>query len=65
MSPYSVTVGRRGIPSLEVRLLVRADSKDAAGDLASAVAEQRHGGLFEARSIRRAPQSAEAVFDTA
>jgi hypothetical protein len=65
MNPYSVTVRRRGIPSLEVRLLVRADSKPAAGALAAAVAERQHGGLFEPRRIRRAPASAEAVYDAA
>jgi hypothetical protein len=65
MTPYSVTVRRRGIPALEVRLLVRADSKPAAGALAAAVAERQHGGLFEARRVRRARASAEAVFDAA
>ena len=65
MNPYSVTVRRRGIPALEVRLLVRADSRAAAGALAAAVAERQHGGLFEPRRIRRAHVSAEAVYDAA
>jgi hypothetical protein len=65
MTSYSVNVRRRGIPALEVRLLVRAESKTAAGALAAALAEQRHGGMFEPRSIRRARASAEAVFEAA
>ena len=65
MNPYSVTVRRRGIPSLEVRLLVRADSKTAAGALAAAVAEQQHGGLFEPRRVRQARVNPEAVYDAA
>ena len=65
MNPYSVTVRRRGIPSLEVQLLVRADSKTDAGALAAAIAERQHGGLFEPRRIRRAHESAEAVYDAA
>ena len=65
MNPYSVTVRRRGIPSLEVRLLVRASSKTAAGALAAAVAERQHGGLFEPRRVRRERTNAEAVYDAA
>jgi len=65
MNTYSVSVRRRGIPALEVRLLVRADSKPAAGALAAAVAERQHGGLFEPRRVRRAHVSAEAVCDAA
>ena len=61
MTPYSVTVRRRGVPALEVRLLVQESSKLAAG----ALAERRHGGLFEPRRIRRVPVRAEAVFDAA
>lgn len=65
MTPYSVTVRRRGIPALEVRLLVRADSRTAAGELAATLAERRHGGLFEPRGVRRARARAEAVYDAA
>jgi hypothetical protein len=65
MTPYSVTVRRRGVPALEVRLLVQESSKLAAGELAAALAERRHGGLFEPRRIRRVPVRAEAVFDAA
>ncbi len=65
MTPYSVTVRRRGVPPLETRLLVRASSKLAAGELAAAVAEQQHGGMFEPRRVRRAPVQADAVFDAA
>lgn len=65
MTPYSVIVRRRSVPALETRLLVRADSKLAAGQLAAAVAESRHGGMFEPRRVRRALVHGEAVFDAA
>lgn len=65
MTPYSVIVRRRGVPALEVRLLVQANDKPAAGELATALAEQRHGGMFEPRRVRRAFVHAEAVFDAA
>jgi hypothetical protein len=65
MTPYSVTVRRRGVPALEVRLLVQESSKLAAGELAAALAERRHGGLFEPRRVRRALVRADAVFDAA
>jgi hypothetical protein len=65
MNSYSVIVRRSGIPAFEVRLLVRADSRLAAGELAAALAERRHGGLFESRRVRRALVHAEAVFDAA
>jgi hypothetical protein len=65
MNSYSVTVRRSSIPALEVRLLVRADSKIAAGALAAAVAEQQQGGMFEPRTVRRARRNAEAVYDAA
>ena len=65
MNPYSVTVRRRGVPALEVRLLVQESSKVAAGELAAALAERRHGGLFEPRRVRRARVHGVAVFDTA
>jgi len=65
MTPYSVIVRRRGIPALEVRLLVRASSKLAAGELAATLAERQHGGMFEPRRVRRVRVHAEAVFDAA
>lgn len=65
MNPYSVIVRRRGVPAFEVRLLVRASSKPAAGELAAALAERRHGGLFEPRRVRRALVHAKAVVDAA
>ena len=65
MNPYSVTVRRRGVPELEMRLLVQESSKLAAGELATAIAERRHGGMFEARRVRRALVHDEAVFDAA
>jgi hypothetical protein len=55
MTPYYVTVRRRGSSPLEATLLVRAPSKDEAGGLAAAIAERRSGGMFEARKVRGAP----------
>jgi hypothetical protein len=58
MAAYFVTVKRRGASPLQLQLLVRAHSRDDAGDLACALAERAHGGLFEPRRIRRAPEDA-------
>ncbi|MGZ4334786.1 MAG: hypothetical protein ACXVRJ_11020 [Gaiellaceae bacterium] len=44
---------------------MRASSKPAAGELAAALAERQHGGVFEPRRVRRALVHAEAVFDAA
>jgi hypothetical protein len=52
---YSVTVQRSGVSPIRAQMLVAADSKRAAGDLASALAEQRRGGMFEAVEVRRIP----------
>ena len=65
MNPYSVTVRSIGIPRLEVRLIVRAESREAAGALASAIAERRHGGTFEARRVRTIADRAGLVIDAA
>ena len=54
MAAYFVTVKRRGISPIQVTMLVRAHSRDAAGELASVLAERERGGLFEPRRIRRA-----------
>ena len=51
---YFVTVERRGVAPLETRLLVRAPSRRAAGELASWLAERERGGMFEATMVRRA-----------
>jgi hypothetical protein len=55
---YFVTVRRTGVSPLVTRLLVRAPSRRAAGDLASCIAEQHRGGFFHAVSVRRAPKGA-------
>ena len=51
---YSVTVRRSASP-LRAQMLVAAESKRAAGELASALAEQNRGGMFEAVKVRRIP----------
>jgi len=63
MTAYSVTVRRRGVPRFDVRLLVGADSREAAGEIAAGIAELRHGGMFETRRIRRTTPPRAAVFD--
>jgi len=63
MTSYFVTVRRRGLPRFAVTLLVRADSREAAGELAAGIAELRHGGLFEPRRIRTTTPQALPVFD--
>jgi hypothetical protein len=62
---YFVTVERRGVSPLEVQLLVRAPSKQAAGELASSIAERRRGGFFEATKVRRAAKKESAFLPTA
>jgi hypothetical protein len=56
MSPYFVTVRRRGVAPLTVTMLVRADDPDAAAGLASVLAERDRGGMFEAERVRPAPR---------
>ena len=65
MNPYSVTVRSIGIPRLEVRLIVRAETREAAGALAAAIAEQQQGGTFEARRVRTIADRAGLVVDAA
>jgi hypothetical protein len=52
--PFYVTVERHGTSPLEAQLLVRAPTPEAAGELASCVAERQRGGMFEPRKVRRA-----------
>jgi hypothetical protein len=52
--PYLVTVERRGVSPLRTQLLVRAPTHDAAGELASSLAERTRGGMFETTNVRRA-----------
>jgi hypothetical protein len=65
MSAYFVTVERRGVSPLKLKLLVRAESKDAAGGLASAIAERERGGTFEPARVRAARRRHGLVFDEA
>jgi hypothetical protein len=58
MTAWYVTVSRGGVSPLRLELLVRAPSREAAGELASAVAERDRGGIFEAKRVRRAPAAA-------
>ncbi len=58
MSPYFVTVRRRGLSPFSVRVLVHARSKKEAGGLASALVERRSGGRFDVTHVRRADSAA-------
>jgi hypothetical protein len=58
--PYFVTVERRGVSPLHARLLVRAPTHQAAGELASCIAERARGGMFEATKVRRAAKRVSA-----
>ena len=49
LDTYSVTVRRSGVSPIRAEMLVAADSKRAAGELASAIAEQERGGIFGSR----------------
>jgi hypothetical protein len=65
MSAYFVTVERRGVSPLRIKLLVRADSKESAGGLASVLAERERGGSFEPMRVRPARRRRDVHFDTA
>jgi hypothetical protein len=65
MSAYFVTVERRGVSPLRLRLLVRAESKETAGELAAHLAERERGGTFEAARIRPARRRRGLQFDAA
>jgi hypothetical protein len=54
VTPYWVTVEHRGVAPVQARLLVRATSPESAGDLATWIAEHKHGGIFESKRVRRA-----------
>ena len=62
-APYRVTVERRGVAPLETRLVVRAASRRAAGELASSIAERKRGGMFEPTNVRSAPKDKVADYD--
>ena len=54
MDAYYVTIARRGVSPLKLKLLVRATSKDEAAGLATALAELERGGIFSASKARPA-----------
>ena len=60
VAPYFVTVERWGVSPLQVRLLVRAPSQRAAGELACWISERERGGTFEVTKIRRAAKKVSA-----
>ena len=65
MSAYFVTVERRGVSPLKLKLLVRADSEESAGGLAAVTAERERGGTFEPARIRPARRRRGLEFDAA
>jgi hypothetical protein len=65
MDAYFVTVERRGVSPLRLKLVVAAESKDAAGGLASALAERERGGTFEPARVRPARKRDGIAFDDA
>ena len=60
---WFVTVERRGASPLATQLLVRATSREAAGQLASHLAERSRGGFFEPTRIRRSRRAHRAFDD--
>ena len=52
MTSYRVTVRRRGVSPLNLTLVVAAQSRDEAAGIATALAESRRGGMFEAGRVR-------------
>jgi hypothetical protein len=65
MSAYFVTVERRGVSPLKLRLLVQAESEAAAGGLAAAIAERERGGMFEPARVKETRRRRGLVFDEA
>jgi hypothetical protein len=57
---YLVTVERRGVSPLRTQLLVRARSRQAAGELGAWIAERDRGGMFESTKVRRAARDESA-----
>jgi hypothetical protein len=58
--PYLVTVERRGVSPLRAQLLVRAPTREAAGELAGWLAERDRGGIFEVTKVRPAAKKVSA-----
>lgn len=59
MVPYQVTVRRRGPAPLTLTMLVGAESRESAAALATGLAEDERGGMFEADRVRVAPDASE------
>jgi hypothetical protein len=51
LKPYRVAVRRRGASPLKVKMVVKARSPKDAGGLASHLAEQERGGMFEPEHV--------------
>jgi hypothetical protein len=50
---YEVTIYRAGVSPLRLRTIVSAQDEQAAGELASVLAERERGGSFDPVAIRR------------
>ena len=59
MTPFQVTVRRRGPSPLTLTMLVGARSREEAAGLATGLAEHERGGMFEAGRVRVAPDASE------
>ena len=63
MSPFQVTVRRRGNSPLTLTMVVAAESAGQAAGLATTMAEFQRGGMFEAGRIRPARRHARVNVD--
>ena len=63
MSPFQVTVRRRGVSPLTLTMVVTAESSAQAAGLATTVAEFERGGMFEAGRVRPARRQGRALVD--
>lgn len=52
MTQYQVSVRRRGVSPLGLTLVVAARSRDEAAGIATALAENQRGGMFESGRVR-------------
>jgi hypothetical protein len=52
MRSYQVNVRRRGVSPLGLTVVVTAQSRDEAAGIATALAENQRGGMFEPGRVR-------------
>ena len=52
MTSYQVSVRRRGVSPLGVTMVVAARSREEAAGIATALAENQRGGMFEPGRVR-------------